>query len=175
MNGFFVRRDEKSGLCREVAVSRGSTVPKNTKHCCITNDGALAPVFDMIPFAMCDFSLTVRQQKSSLIFLKSNAVFFQLSLQGLEIICHCKHDRYLCTIQWACLSAWRPEYPCLEEWDSDFKSSIHPQEGAYVTSRSEHYYSVKLIDWFYSFFVRFTLLSSKPVLCWSGVALGWSQ
>ena len=98
MNGFFVRRDEKSGLCREVAVSRGSTVPKNTKHCCTTNDGALAPVFDMIPFAMCDFSLTVRQQKSSLIFLKSNAVFFQLSLQGLEIICHCKHDRYLCTI-----------------------------------------------------------------------------
>ena len=74
-----------------MAVSRGSTVPKNTKHCCTTNDGALAPVFDMIPFAMCDFSLTVRQQKSSLIFLKSNAVFFQLSLQVLEIICHCKH------------------------------------------------------------------------------------
>lgn len=22
---------------------------------------------------------------------------------------------------------------------------------------------------------RFSLLSSKPVLCWSGVALGWSQ
>ena len=175
MNGFFVRWDEKSGLCREVAVSRASTVPKNTKHCCTTNDGALAPVFDMIPFAMCDFSLTVRQQKSSLIFLKSNAVFFQLSLQGLEIICHCNHDRYLCTIQWACLSAWRLEYPCLEEWDSDFKSSIHPQEGADVTSRSEHYCSVKLIDWFDSFFVRFTLLSSKPVLCWSGVALGWSQ
>ena len=97
---FFVRRDEKSGRSREVAVSRGSTVPKNTKHGCTTNDGALAPVFDMTPFAMFDFSLTVRQQKSSLIFFKSNAVFFQLSLQGLEIIklCHCKHDRYLCTI-----------------------------------------------------------------------------
>ena len=140
-----------------MAVIRGSTVPKNTKHCCTTNDGALAPVFDMIPFAMCDFSLTVRQQKS-LIFLKSNAVFFQLSLQGLEIICHRKHDRYLCTMYWACLSAWRLGYPCLEEWVSDFKSSIHPQEGAYVTSGSEHYCPVKLIDWFDSFLLG--------LLCW---------